>query len=185
MHFKKLNKTRFAKKKHKAQIIIYRMVISQMLDSMEYLQSWKLVIFGKRATMKRDDRYLSLPLRITLYSCFVEDDLLLMNTPLWVLNDQVCPEHSHLPFIPNFCVNYPFRVLSLPGLIDIFFYVSNFCLNRPFGFSIHRDALFCLSRSLRVFNLASCSFVYLGEVFLDCVDVHRTGEFFSIHSREY
>src|SRR3954464_8699147 len=77
------------------------MVISQMLDSMEYLQSWKLVIFGKRATMKRDDRYLSLPLRVALYSCFVEDDLLLMNTPLWILNDQVCPEHSYLPYIPN------------------------------------------------------------------------------------
>lgn len=100
------------------------MVISQMLDSMEYLQSWKLVIFGKRATMKRDDRYLSLPLRVALYSCFVEDDLLLMNTPLWILNDQVCPEHSYLPYIPNFCVNYPFRVLSLPGLIIIYFFMS-------------------------------------------------------------
>src|SRR4051812_24824632 len=98
------------------------MVISQMLDSMEYLQSWKLVIFGKRATMKRDDRYLSLPLRVALYSCFVEDDLLLMNTPLWIFEMiKLCPEHSYLPFIPNFCVNYPFRVLSLPGLIIIFF----------------------------------------------------------------
>src|SRR3954470_12641434 len=120
MHFKKLNKTRFAKGKHKAQIIIYGMVISQMLDSTEYLQSWKLVIFGKRATMKRDDRYLSIPLQAVLYSCFVEDDLLLMNTPLRILNDQVCPEHSYLPYIPNFCVKYPFRVLCLPGLINIF-----------------------------------------------------------------
>src|SRR3954471_15996217 len=120
MHFKKLKKTRLQRKSTRLKLFIYGMVISQMLDSMEYLQSWKLVIFGKRATMKRDDRYLSLPLQVALYSCFVKDELLLMNTPLRILNDQVCPEHSYLPYIPNFCVNYPFRVLSLPGLIIYF-----------------------------------------------------------------
>jgi len=26
------------------------------------------------------------------------------------------------------------------------FYAPNFCLDRPFGFSVHRDALYCLSR---------------------------------------
>src|SRR3954464_15979470 len=96
MHFKKLNKTRLQRKKHKAQIIIYGMVISQMLDSMEYLQSWKLVISLSLATMKRDDRYLSLPLEVALYSCFVQDELLSTNSPLRILNDQVlCGRQLH------------------------------------------------------------------------------------------
>jgi len=29
------------------------------------------------------------------------------------------------------------------------FYAPNFCLDRPFGFSVHRDALYCLSRLFR------------------------------------
>ena len=29
------------------------------------------------------------------------------------------------------------------------FYAPNFCLDRPFGISVHRDALFCLSRLFR------------------------------------
>ena len=48
------------------------------------------------------------------------------------------------PFLPK----SPFRVFNLPG-VQIFLFIPNFCLDRPFRFSAYRDALFCLSRPFR------------------------------------
>ena len=59
----------------------------------------------------------------------------------------------------------------------IIFYVSNFCMYRPFGFSVHRDALFCLSC---LFRFATYRAFHINKVFLDCIGIHRTYKFVTI-----
>src|ERR1044072_8571139 len=86
-------------------------------------------------------------------------------------------------FVSLFLPRLPFQIFNLSGYF--LFIVSNFCLDCLFRFSIHRDALFCLSRPLRVFDLPSCSFVFfLDKVFFDCVSIHRMREFITVHGCE-
>ncbi|KEH42625.1 transmembrane protein, putative [Medicago truncatula] len=47
-------------------------------------------------------------------------------------------------------------------------------MDRPFGFSVHRDALFCLSR---LFRFVTYRAFYFNKVFLDCIGIHRTYKF--------
>src|ERR1043165_5832911 len=73
--------------------------------------------------------------------------------------DKIQTDHSYFViFVSLFLPRLPFQVFNLSGYF--LFIVSNFCLDRLFRFSIHRDAHFCLSRPLRVFDLPSCSFVF-------------------------
>src|ERR1051325_10878030 len=85
-------------------------------------------------------------------------------------------------FVSLFLPRLPFQVFNLSGYF--LFIVSNFCLDCLFRFSIHRDAHFCLSRPFRVFDLPSCSFVFLDKVFLDCVSIYRMREFIAVHGCE-
>jgi len=50
-------------------------------------------------------------------------------------------------------------------------------MDHPFGFSVHRDALFCLSR---IFRFATYRAFHFNIVFLDCIGLHRTYKFVTI-----
>jgi len=64
------------------------------------------------------------------------------------------PRHA-LVVILCFCLwkSLTFSWTALSGFKStgsiFLFCVPNFCLDRPFGFSVHRDALYCLSRLFR------------------------------------
>ncbi|AES70999.1 transmembrane protein, putative [Medicago truncatula] len=46
------------------------------------------------------------------------------------------------------------------------FCAPNFCLDRPFGFSVHRDALYCLSCLFSILLKAEVLFIVLSPVSL-------------------
>jgi len=73
-------------------------------------------------------------------------DLLVTGCPKWIV-----PERMQLLclLILNFCIDCPFGVFQSIRII-IFVHVSNDCLDRPFGFSVNRNAHFCLSRLCRL-----------------------------------
>ncbi|RHN79202.1 hypothetical protein MtrunA17_Chr1g0174551 [Medicago truncatula] len=62
----------------------------------------------------------------------------------------------------------PKWIIALSGFqsirIIVFVHVSNFCPDRPFGFSVHRDAHFCLSRTFS--GLRLIELLCLTEYFL-------------------
>ena len=90
------------------------------------------------------------------------------------------PDAVTLSLILNFCIDRPFGFSAYQDNYFLF-NVSNFCLDRPFGFSVHRDAPFCLSRLFR-FSTYQVVLLFLGKVFFDCICVHRSRKFITIHS---
>lgn len=64
-----------------------------------------------------------------------------------------------LAIIPNFCIDFPSRFSIYRDAY--FFLLSIFCMDLPFGFSAHRDAHFLPNPPFWVFNLASCSFIFV------------------------
>src|SRR3954469_18877700 len=149
---------------------------------MEYLQKLEMVIMREKATLKAittifpNNFEFQLCLSLQIGDDLIEDPFDEKDSS----GDEAWTDAVTLSLFLNFCLDCPFR-FSIYQDEFFLFIVSNFCLDRPFGVSVHRDAHFCLSRPLRVFDLPSCSFLFLDKVFLDCISIHRTWEFITIH----
>ena len=88
-------------------------------------------------------------------------------------NDQVLSDAVTFQEIPNFFLYCPCRFSAYWE--NLFCLFSNFFIGLPFEFLAYRDAFFP-KPPFWVFNLASCYFISLGEVFLDCIVLKGRGK---------